>query len=201
MPRNRGNRAWFATPQDVRSRLASGLLHPASFARLIPDPTFGTVTPPGLGISPLGGEALSLVSLRRASRDERDTYERIAKPVRPSITTSDEDWDLDGDIPELTAEELATMRPAREALPADVFEALPNGGGRPKAERCKLSVTLRLDQEVVEAFESTGPGWQTRINAILALAVRPLAQNLDEAEALEQQTKRQARDVHRRREA
>lgn len=113
-----------------------------------------------------------------------------AKGERPSLVTSREDWDLDGEIPELTAEELATMRPAREALPPEVFEALPSRVGRPKAEKRKQLVTLRLDPEVVEAFKSTGPGWQTRINSILALAVRPLSQNLDEAEAMTRPAKR-----------
>lgn len=36
--------------------------------------------------------------------------------------------------------------------------------GRPKAERVKQPVSLRLDQEVVDWFKRTGSGWQTRIN-------------------------------------
>lgn len=32
---------------------------------------------------------------------------------------------------------------------------------------CKGKVSLRLDQEVLEYFKSTGPGYQTRINAVL----------------------------------
>jgi uncharacterized DUF497 family protein len=39
--------------------------------------------------------------------------------------------------------------------------------GRPKAERTKIEVKLRLDPEVVEAFKAQGPGWQTRMNAVL----------------------------------
>jgi uncharacterized protein (DUF4415 family) len=39
-------------------------------------------------------------------------------------------------------------------------------GRPPKADR-KVSVTLRLDREVVERFKATGAGWQTRINAAL----------------------------------
>jgi uncharacterized protein (DUF4415 family) len=39
--------------------------------------------------------------------------------------------------------------------------------GRPvKADR-KVSVTLRLDPDVIERFKATGAGWQTRINAAL----------------------------------
>src|SRR3974377_960630 len=39
-------------------------------------------------------------------------------------------------------------------------------GRPPKADR-KVSVTLRLDREVVARFKATGAGWQTRINAAL----------------------------------
>jgi uncharacterized protein (DUF4415 family) len=43
--------------------------------------------------------------------------------------------------------------------------------GRPlKADR-KVSVTLRLDRDVVERFKATGAGWQTRINAALKKSV------------------------------
>jgi uncharacterized protein (DUF4415 family) len=34
----------------------------------------------------------------------------------------------------------------------------------------KTAVTLRLDEDVVEAYRGTGEGWQTRINADLRRA-------------------------------
>jgi uncharacterized protein (DUF4415 family) len=40
--------------------------------------------------------------------------------------------------------------------------------GRPKLEKPKRQVTLRLDAEVVEGLRATGPGWQTRANLALA---------------------------------
>ena len=40
--------------------------------------------------------------------------------------------------------------------------------GRPKLERTKRLVTLRLDPEVVDGLRATGPGWQTRANAALS---------------------------------
>ena len=43
-------------------------------------------------------------------------------------------------------------------------------GRPPKAER-KVSITLRLDRDVIERFKSTGRGWQTRINAALKKGV------------------------------
>jgi uncharacterized protein (DUF4415 family) len=42
--------------------------------------------------------------------------------------------------------------------------------GRPKAEKIKRPVSLRLDQEVIDWFKQSGPGWQTRINDALRKA-------------------------------
>ena len=44
--------------------------------------------------------------------------------------------------------------------------------GRPKLESPKRQVTLRLDQEVVDGFRETGPGWQGRINEALRKALK-----------------------------
>jgi uncharacterized protein (DUF4415 family) len=74
----------------------------------------------------------------------------------------------DEDTPELTADT------AKELVSAKQFFAergLPVPG-RPKSETPKIAVSLRLDQEVVEGFKADGPGWQTRINAVLAESLR-----------------------------
>ncbi len=42
--------------------------------------------------------------------------------------------------------------------------------GRPKAESPKQPVSLRLDREVIDWFKQQGPGWQSRINAVLRKA-------------------------------
>ena len=42
--------------------------------------------------------------------------------------------------------------------------------GRPKADVTKVSTTLRLDPDVLAAFRAGGPGWQSRINAVLRKA-------------------------------
>jgi uncharacterized protein (DUF4415 family) len=39
--------------------------------------------------------------------------------------------------------------------------------GRPPKPNPKVSVTLRLDRDVIDRFRATGQGWQTRINAAL----------------------------------
>lgn len=74
----------------------------------------------------------------------------------------------DDDTPELTAET------ARQLIPAKQFFAergLPMPG-RPRAETPKVAVSLRLDQDVVDGFKADGPGWQTRINAVLAESLK-----------------------------
>lgn len=75
------------------------------------------------------------------------------------------------DAPELTAERAARLRPARETLSETVLARFKRGPGRPKADAPKALVSLRLDQDVVEAFKSAGPGWQTRMNDALRAAV------------------------------
>jgi uncharacterized protein (DUF4415 family) len=40
-------------------------------------------------------------------------------------------------------------------------------GGRPPLDLTKRLVSLRLDQDVIDAFRASGPGWQSRINAAL----------------------------------
>ena len=54
------------------------------------------------------------------------------------------------------------------------FDAAPVRRGRPKAEETKVSTTIRLDREVLDAFRATGPGWQSRINDTLVRAARRL---------------------------
>lgn len=74
----------------------------------------------------------------------------------------------DEDTPELTEET------ARQLIPAKQFFAergLPMPG-RPKSVAPKISVSLRLDPDVVAGFKADGPGWQTRMNAVLAESLR-----------------------------
>jgi uncharacterized protein (DUF4415 family) len=42
--------------------------------------------------------------------------------------------------------------------------------GRPRLAHTKRSIHLRLDRDVIEAFEAGGRGWQTRMNAALRKA-------------------------------
>jgi uncharacterized protein (DUF4415 family) len=72
---------------------------------------------------------------------------------------SDPDWVDDDDVPDLTGPEWV------EAFAkADVRRGLPPLAGR------KVSTTIELDADVLAKFRATGPGWQSRINAILKAA-------------------------------
>jgi uncharacterized protein (DUF4415 family) len=44
--------------------------------------------------------------------------------------------------------------------------------GRPALANPKRQVTLRLDSDVLQGLRDTGPGWQSRVNAILRDAVK-----------------------------
>jgi uncharacterized protein (DUF4415 family) len=80
----------------------------------------------------------------------------------------------EGEVRTLTAADFRRMRPAREVLPkmigAKAAAELLRPRGRPPKENPKAQVTLRLDTEVLEHFKAGGPGWQTRINAVLRRA-------------------------------
>ena len=49
-------------------------------------------------------------------------------------------------------------------------EKLVRRGRPPLSGKPKTAITLRLDEDVVEAYRGTGEGWQTRINADLRRA-------------------------------
>ena len=74
----------------------------------------------------------------------------------------------DEDTPELTEETAKQLVPAKEFFAQQGWK-LP---GRPKSETPKVSVSIRLDPEVVAGYKAQGPGWQTRMNAVLAESLR-----------------------------
>jgi uncharacterized protein (DUF4415 family) len=78
----------------------------------------------------------------------------------------------DDDNPEWTSADFKRARPASEVLPGLIGERatqdlLRNKGGRPLKADKKISQTLRLDPDVLEAYKQEGSGWQTRINQVL----------------------------------
>lgn len=61
------------------------------------------------------------------------------------------------DNPPLDAAFMAGMKPTRR--------------GRPKLEAPKVEVKIRLDAKTVAHLRESGPGWQTRVNALLGRLV------------------------------
>jgi uncharacterized protein (DUF4415 family) len=74
------------------------------------------------------------------------------------------------DNPELTKADFAKARPFSEVFP-DLSASIRKGRGPNKSPTKKL-VSLRLSQEVIAHFKSTGRGWQSRIDATLRKAVK-----------------------------
>ena len=67
---------------------------------------------------------------------------------------------------EIIARAIAADPDAAPDLSTPVAGVIRRQGRPPKPDR-KVSVTLRLDRDVVERFKATGAGWRTRINAAL----------------------------------
>ena len=86
----------------------------------------------------------------------------------PNPNYSQDDWDEVCDNPELTDEQLAQARPLAETMPALVEAARRRRDSREPS--AKLLLSLSVDQDVVEAFRRTGPGWETRMNDALRRA-------------------------------
>ena len=78
---------------------------------------------------------------------------------------------FDDDNPEWTKEDFAraTKFPPGTKL-ADAAALIMRQRGRPKLDKPKEAIKLRLDADVVESYRKTGDGWQTRINADLRKA-------------------------------
>jgi len=60
----------------------------------------------------------------------------------------------DPDAQPLSDDQLSNLRPARPR-------------GRPAGSGRKVQVTMRVDEDVLEAFKNEGEGWQTRMNDAL----------------------------------
>ncbi|MBU1169561.1 MAG: BrnA antitoxin family protein [Proteobacteria bacterium] len=75
--------------------------------------------------------------------------------------------DKDGEVRELTAEDLKLFKKTSLVLPEELLSVLPKRG-RPKKESPKVSTTIRLNPDVLEFFKSHGRGWQTKVNEVLS---------------------------------
>ena len=91
--------------------------------------------------------------------------QKLMKEFEPGHGFTKADWDAVSDNPPLTDEQLAQGRPLSEVLPEFAASLRPTRG-KQKAPTKRL-VSLRLDQDVIEAYKAGGDGWQARMNDTL----------------------------------
>ncbi len=87
---------------------------------------------------------------------------------------NDKEVVFDDDNPEWTAEDFARARPASAFHDPALMKLLIRPRGRPPIGEaaCKQSVNIRLDRDVIDYFNTGGPGLQSRLNDFLAAQVR-----------------------------
>ena len=78
----------------------------------------------------------------------------------------------DTDSPEWTEADFASAKPASAFFDTATHTKLAKlqrkpGERGPQKTPTKVSTTIRLSPEVMNAFKATGAGWQTRIDAVL----------------------------------
>ena len=93
----------------------------------------------------------------------------------PDIPPDDDDVDLSNlgpdDAPELTPEMMARAKTIFELPEESEFAEFIRKGGRPALpEKYRKSVTVLLDDEVIEHFKVGEEGWMERVNAALRKA-------------------------------
>lgn len=77
------------------------------------------------------------------------------------------------DNPEWTNAMLRDAKRGIKGLADLIGEEAANGiakaakRGRPKVEHPKVNATLRLSQDVLDAYKNSGPGWQVKIDNLL----------------------------------
>ena len=98
----------------------------------------------------------------------------MKKPKKPEVQsrliypTPEEDEQInagiaaDPDTWELTEEDFARMRPMSETHP-ELLEAIRRSRGKQKSPT-KIATSIRLSENVLEAYKQFGPGWQSRID-------------------------------------
>lgn len=94
-----------------------------------------------------------------------ENKKRLPKPSDHLLPLTD----AEGEVREITEEDFSNFRPTREVVP-DVVAVWERARGQrgPQKSPVKERVGLRLNKDVVEHFRKTGPGWQSRINDVLA---------------------------------
>jgi uncharacterized protein (DUF4415 family) len=114
--------------------------------------------------------------MRKGNLIDRETRQRVLRSL--AEISDEEDAAItkaarsDPDNPELTDDFFARARRLSKSEVKRIAAVFRRGPGRPASERKKVSVTIRLDPDVLAALKAQGPGWQTRVNQLLARWVK-----------------------------
>ncbi len=94
---------------------------------------------------------------------------KMTKPITKLIRPTPEEDELinagiaaDPDTWELSLEDIKSMRPMSETNP-ELLEAIRRSRGKQKTPT-KIATSIRLSENVLEAYKQSGPGWQSRID-------------------------------------
>lgn len=99
-------------------------------------------------------------------RAKRNGKSITAKPRKPK-DISQEDWDS-VDSPPLSDEMIAAMRPLKEVFPELAEWSRRRRGQRgPQKKPRKVVISLRVESETLATYKASGPGYQTRMAAVL----------------------------------
>lgn len=75
----------------------------------------------------------------------------------------------DPDNPEISDEQTKQGKPFKEALP-ELYESIQRSRGRPRLEKPKEAVTLRVDPDTLARFKATGKDWRAKMAEVLDAA-------------------------------
>jgi uncharacterized protein (DUF4415 family) len=95
------------------------------------------------------------------------------KGFEPGHGYDHSDWNEVFDNPEWTAADIALATPFAEASP-DLQAALDEALSRRKTPEPRVPISLRIDIDVLQKLQATGPGWQIRANDALRKFVETL---------------------------
>lgn len=100
---------------------------------------------------------------------------KLIPPTRAEDRRTNRGIALDPDTFEASAEDFARAKPAKDVLPANVYALARRRGKRgPQKTPKKVPVSLRVDQDVLNAYAATGRGYQSRMNEVLRRGVETL---------------------------
>jgi len=99
---------------------------------------------------------------------------KVRQPTRAEDVEINRGIASDPENPEWTNIDFARARPAKEVLPAGLYQASVKryrGQRGPQKKPVKKPVTLRLDPDILAGYKAAGPGWQSRMNEALRRAL------------------------------